>query len=95
MLCSRYEGFPNIVLEALAIGKPIFSNRCPGGINEIIVDGLNGFACNFYDKIEYRNDLRVFLNTNFNDDLIQRDTIKRYAINHIMTKYEVFFRKNG
>jgi glycosyltransferase involved in cell wall biosynthesis len=42
LLASRYEGFPNIALEAGLLGVPIMSNNCLGGIDEIIVNNING-----------------------------------------------------
>jgi GalNAc-alpha-(1->4)-GalNAc-alpha-(1->3)-diNAcBac-PP-undecaprenol alpha-1,4-N-acetyl-D-galactosaminyltransferase len=39
---SRFEGFPNVVLEAMGLGTAVISANCPSGPSDMIEDGVNG-----------------------------------------------------
>lgn len=39
---SRFEGFPNVVLESMGMGAAVISADCASGPAELIADGVNG-----------------------------------------------------
>ncbi len=41
---SIYDGMPNVLLEAMSLGKVVVASRT-GGIPDLIADGENGFLC--------------------------------------------------
>lgn len=42
VMTSRYEGFPNALLEAMSAGNAVISTDCKTGPSELIVNGMNG-----------------------------------------------------
>lgn len=70
---SRWEGYPNVVIESIACGLPVLSNKYPGGINEIITSG-NGIICDitseFKESLEKVLSLRgVSLDVKYNQSI--------------------------
>lgn len=91
IMSSRFEGFPNTLLEANILGKPVLANNCPGGINEIVIPGQNGYITQISNASIFRKDFIKFINTKFNSLTIKELTTKRYASEVILKKYKQAF----
>jgi glycosyltransferase involved in cell wall biosynthesis len=87
---SYIEGFPNSVIESCAVGTPVVAFNAPGGINEIIEDGINGYVVNneeeFIDKL-----YQINKEYPFNRRLVSDAVFKKYSKDFIIKKYEDAF----
>lgn len=91
ILSSRYEGLPNVVLEANACGTPVVAFNCPGGIGEIIENGVNGFLCECENIDELAEKINKASSHNFDKNKIKRLIKNKYDANTIIKHYEKIF----
>ena len=62
VLSSDYEGMPNALMEAMALGIPCVSTDCrPGGARTLIKDGINGFVVPRKDPIALADKMQQVL----------------------------------
>lgn len=52
VLSSIYEGLPNVMLEAMYLGKPVAATRCIPYISQVIEEGKNGYTCEIKNPTE-------------------------------------------
>jgi len=73
VLSSDYEGMPNALMEAMALGLPCISTDCrPGGARTLIQDGISGIIvpCRNVDKLSEAMEY-VLHNTEMEEKLAQ------------------------
>ncbi len=91
VLSSRYEGFPNVLLEAGACGTYALANHCPGGIDEIIQEAINGEISDISDEEKFADKIKDLVNLNFDKSSIQKSIESRFDKGLIVKQYEKLF----
>ena len=88
VLSSRYEGLPNVVLEANALGTPVVAFDCPGGTREIIKDGVNGFLAECGNIEDLASKIQTAFAHKWDREHIKKLTIQKFGLQKIVSDYE-------
>lgn len=96
VLSSDYEGMPNALMEAMALGIPCISANCPpGGIAELIEHGTNGLIFPVGDEKQLEEYMRKVLNDKCVADLLALNA-KNICITHspslIFNRWEKYLK---
>ena len=88
ILSSRYEGFPNVLLEAGACGTYALANDCPGGIREIVQEKINGEIADIENSKDFAEKIKKILSENHDSKAIRNSIKSRFSKEIILTNYE-------
>lgn len=93
ILSSRFEGFPNVLLEANVCGCYAICNNSLGGINEIIRKNINGSILDFNNKNLVAKTIEKSLFLSKDKNMIRKSIEDRYSLNKIINKYEELLKR--
>lgn len=87
VLPSVTEGFPNVVLEALAVGLPVVAFRV-GGIQTILRHDFNGYIVDQDDVKTFEDNIVKACNGNWDHEAIRDDVNFRFGVKKVVKQYE-------
>jgi len=87
VLPSITEGFPNVVLESLAIGIPVVAFRV-SGIQSILNHNRNGYIVDQDDLQKFEQYVIKACNQSWNHDAIKADVNARFGVQKVVKQYE-------
>ncbi len=91
LLTSEFEGFPNVLLEAGAVGTPCIAFSCGGVAGEIIENDVNGIIVPDGDEAAFKAAILRGCSKKFDPFAIQALTKNRFGVAKIVQEYEATF----
>jgi glycosyltransferase involved in cell wall biosynthesis len=87
ILSSKYEGSPNVLVEAIYLKKPIISSNCSTGPSEILKNGKLG---SLFKVGDFKQLARLIINFKKNNKIIEKAFLSCKRYNYINNCEEYF-----
>jgi len=94
VLSSLWEGFANVITEAMACGTPVVATDCPSGPREIINNGVNGVLVPVANPKAMASSIISILQNDHLANLLRENGFKRaldFDVKKIVKEYEELF----
>lgn len=94
VLSSSWEGFGNVIVEALECGVPVVSTDCPSGPAEILDNGRYGRLVPVGDDTALASAMQASLLESHDHEALRRRA-QDFAVPRIADQYLAYFRSMG
>lgn len=91
VLSSRWEGFGNVIVEALECGVPVVSTDCPSGPAEILDEGRFGRLVPVQNPVALANAIEQSLSESADRSALNRRA-QDFSVQRISDQYLEYFR---
>jgi glycosyltransferase involved in cell wall biosynthesis len=96
VLASYSEGFPNVVMEYMACGKPVVATDS-GGTRELLADGVTGYLCRVRDAEHLAEKTAALLNEPLVAEKMgftgREMVLKHFSIENMLDRYESLYQR--
>lgn len=93
VLSSAWEGFGNVIIEALSVGTPVIATRCPGAPREILDEGTFGHLADVKDPEHLAEKILKSLDGDHPEKEVLMKRASEYSIEAVTDLYDAYFRE--
>ncbi|MEW6036730.1 MAG: glycosyltransferase [Pseudomonadota bacterium] len=96
VLSSFFEGFGNVIVEAMALGVPVVATDCPSGPGEIISNGENGFLVPVGDAHALADRCAILLSDDERRSAMVRSGLERadqFSVDRMLTAFDGYLNE--